>query len=230
LTVRALSLDLDDTLWPLLPTIARAERAVHDWLAVHAPRCAAEYPPDQLRSLREQIARQEPRFAHDYTTLRRRSLQTALQASGEDEGLADGAFEVFSAARNQVELFPEVQAALARLTARYPVAALTNGNADLERIGLRTSFVTVVGAREIGIAKPDPRIFQIVCERLGLGPDEVLHIGDDPSLDIAGARGAGLLTAWINRDGATWPLPHRPDVEVPDLIALADWLEAQVAA
>lgn len=225
MTLRALSLDLDDTLWPIWPAIARAEESLHQWLSTHAPRCAQRYPPSAMRLLRDEVAREHPQLAHDFSAQRRLSLQAALRLSDEDEALADPAFEAFYAGRNQVELYPDVAAALQRLAARFPLAALTNGNADLKRIGLDAHFVFVLGAREHGAAKPDASIFHAVCERLGCAPHEVLHIGDDPELDVLGARRAGLRTAWINRGPTSWAHDETPDVSVPDLAALADWLD-----
>lgn len=230
MTVRALTLDLDDTLWPIWPAIVRAEEAVHAWLGQHAPRCAERYPLVAMRALRERVARDHPHLAHDFSEQRRLSLLEALRESGEDPSHADAAYEVFYAGRNQVELYPDVPDALARLAARFPIAALTNGNADLQRIGLQPHFVFSLGAREHGAAKPDPGIFLAACERLGCAPHEVLHIGDDAELDVLGARGAGLRTAWINRTGSRWRHRHAPDVSVTTLTELADWLDRHAPA
>jgi HAD superfamily hydrolase (TIGR01549 family) len=228
LTLRALTLDLDDTLWPIWPAITRAEENLHLWLKQHAPRCAERYPVAAMRELRDRVARDNPHLAHDFSAQRKLSLATALRDSQEDEAHADAAFEIFVVGRNQVDLYPDVPQALARLAARFPIAALTNGNADLNRIGLHEHFEFQLGAREHGCAKPDPGIFLAACERLGCAPHEVLHIGDDPDLDVVGARRAGLRAAWINRNGLEWGYPHDlPDIAVCDLGELADWLDRE---
>lgn len=229
--IRALTLDLDDTLWPIWPAITRAEENLHRWLAEHAPRCAERYPLAAMRALRDRVARDNPHLAHDFSAQRRLSLAEALRDSEEDEAHAEAAFEVFLTGRNQVDLYPDVPGALARLAARYPIAALTNGNADLARIGLHAHFVFQLGAREHGAAKPDAGIFHAACERLGLPPGDVLHVGDDPEMDVLGARRAGLRTAWVNRGDAEWAHPHDlPDLIVRDLGELADWLERDAPA
>jgi len=197
--IRALTLDLDDTLWPVWPAIERAERALHDWLRANAPATAMRFDIVALRALREAVGRQRPEWAHDLTALRRESLRLALHDSGDDAALAEAAFEAFFAARNEVDLYPEVPAALRRLSAAYPLLALTNGNADLARVGLAPWFRGGLSAREFGVGKPDPRIFIEACRRLGCEPADVLHVGDDPVLDVEGARTAGMQTAWMRR-------------------------------
>jgi putative hydrolase of the HAD superfamily len=226
-TPHAITLDLDDTLWPIWPAIERAEGALHAFLLERCPRTAARFPVKAMRSLRERIATQYPEHAHDFTRQRRLSLEHALRESGDDEGHAGDAFEAFYAARNQIEFYPDALAALARLAGHLPVLALTNGNADLARIGIDGHFVGCIAAREAGHAKPDAPIFHAACARLALDPAQVLHVGDDPWLDVEGARGAGLRTAWINRREEAWPaeLPP-PELEFSTLAALADWLGA----
>jgi putative hydrolase of the HAD superfamily len=229
---RAITIDLDDTLWPIAPVIARAEAALHDWMVTHAPNAAARYPIATMRELRDAIALANPHLAHDFTAQRKLSLTQALCDSGYDPGLVerelvDAAFTAFHVARNSVELYPDVDAALARLAARTPLAALTNGNADLAQIGLQHRFVFALGAREHGSSKPDAGIFHAACARLGIAPSDVLHVGDDPEADIIGAARAGLRTCWINRRGEGWMRTDvSPDLSIGHLGVLADWLDS----
>ena len=204
--IRAISLDLDDTLWPIWPTIERAEQALGDWLAVHAPRTCALYPtPAALREVRVRMGQQRPDLAHDLAALRRESIRQALSRAGDDPQLAEPAFEVFFAERQRVDLFPDVLPALEFLAARYPLVSLSNGNADLHRVGLARYFRAAVSASAFGIAKPDARIFHAAAEQAGAAPHEVLHVGDDTVLDVLGARRAGMQAAWANRHAADWP-------------------------
>lgn len=200
LSVRALTLDLDDTLWPIAPAILRAEAAMHAWLAERAPGTARRFDVDALRALRDAVAREHAPLAHDFTAIRLESVRRALASCGDDPALAEAAFAVFFEARHEVELYPEVAAALQRLAARFPLLALSNGNADIARTPLAPWFRGALSAREFGVGKPDPRIFHEACRRLGCAPAEVLHVGDDLALDVAGARAAGLQTYWLRRE------------------------------
>ena len=120
-----------------------------------------------------------------------------------------------------------------RIAARVPVAAVTNGNADLERVGIAHLFAFSLGSREHGAAKPQASIFLAACARLGHAPGEVLHVGDHVEADVAGAARAGLRSCWIRRGDntgghAAWPLDDvRSDLEFESLAGLADWLDAR---
>ncbi len=226
---RAITLDLDDTLWPVWPAIERAEAGLQRFLETHAPATARRFDTLALRQLREEVSADHPEYGHDFTWLRRTSIARALRLAGEDPALADPAFEAFFAHRQQVDLFPEVPQALAQLARRGPVLALTNGNADVHRVGLGAHFTGSLSAREFGRGKPAPDFFHAACERLGCAPDEVLHVGDDWALDIEGAHAAGLASVWIHRPGHPGkPAAARaqPWLTVPDLAALVEALHA----
>lgn len=228
--IRAISVDLDDTLWPIEPVIARADRQLDDWLRQHCPRAAAEYPLAAMRALRERVAAENPHLAHDFSAQRRLTLRTALLPHGYADAHVEGAYAAFYIARNEVSCYVDAIPALQRLAARFPLVSLSNGNADLERIGLARYFRFSISARECGVAKPHAQIFQLACARLGLPPESVLHVGDDPDLDVAGALDAGLRTAWINRSGVPWTRAQMPHLSVRDLAELADVLDLQVPA
>ncbi len=225
---RVVSLDLDDTLWPIMPVILEAEASLRRWLAEQFPRVVQRYSPHQMRALRDAINAAHPERAHDLGWLRLRTLAAALESAGyrDPEAAAADGLAVFLAARNRVELYDDVRPALERLARRHLLVALTNGNADLEQIGLAQLFRHRLTAADIGAAKPDRQMFGAVCEATGAAPEEILHAGDDPLRDVVGAAREGFATAWINRESAHWPAEYaRPDLEVPDMGGLVRLLE-----
>lgn len=229
--ILALTLDLDDTLWPVLPALERADQEVDAYLREHYPEVARAWPIPAMRALRAQVAAERVDLAHDFTAQRHLTMQRAFAACGIEAAPLDALWEIYFSARNSVQLYPDSLPALQRIGARRTLVSLTNGNADLERIGLRAHFDHHISARDTGTPKPDPRIFLAAAERLGMTPAQILHVGDDPELDVVGAREAGLRTAWINRAGHPWPgaLGRPPDLDLRDLGALADWLDAHDA-
>ncbi|MDR7148518.1 putative hydrolase of the HAD superfamily [Hydrogenophaga palleronii] len=220
--IRAITLDLDDTLWPIWPTIERAEAALHAWLTEHAPATAAwGATPGVIRSVRNHMGTTRPDLAHDMSALRLESIRLMLQCAGDDTTLAEAAFEVFFAERQRVDLYEDALPALEWLASRFPVVAVSNGNADVHRIGLGAHFRAAFSAREFGVGKPDARIFLAAAEAAGVDASEVLHVGDDPHLDGVGALQAGMQMAWLNREGQAWShAPLQPHLTVKDLAAL----------
>ena len=228
--VQAITLDLDDTLWPFAPIGARIDQVLYEWMLQHSPATAAMYPVTAMRELRERSFHDNPQLHHDLSALRRLTLSEALQKSGADLGLLEPAYEAFYAARNQVEFYPDALAALARIAAKVPVAALSNGNADLQRIGVDHHFSFQLGSREHGAAKPAASIFHAACDRLGVAPAHVLNVGDHADMDVVGAMQAGLRGCWINREDHRWTHPSlQPDLQFDTLTGLADWLDANAS-
>ena len=201
--VSALTLDLDDTLWPVRPTLVAAEQVLARWLREHAPATAQGTPPAAMLALRAEVAAAHPHWSHDLTAIRLETLRRALRRHGEDPALAELAFDVFFEARHAVTLYDDVLPGLERLAARYRLIAVSNGNAELHRVGLDRFFAGSVSARLHGVAKPDPSIFRAACQAAGATPRQVLHLGDDLDTDVGGALAAGLHAGWICRpDGA----------------------------
>lgn len=216
--IRAITLDLDDTLWPIWPTIARAEQVLARWLAEHAPQTAALYASAETRiALRGEAVEAFPHLAHDMSGMRREAIRLALQRAGDDAALAEPAFDVFYAERNRVELYEDALEALDFLAARFPLVAVSNGNADLARVGLGRYFRAGISATVFGVAKPDARIFQAGAEAAGVPLAQVLHVGDDALLDVLGAHAAGMQTAWVNRGDHPWTQGVQPHVTVTNL-------------
>ena len=113
--------------------------------------------------------------------------------------------------------------ALAFLSSRFPLVALSNGNADIHRIGIASYFSASISAQQFGVAKPDPRIFQAAASALNVRPEDVLHVGDDAALDVLAALGCGMQTVWVNREDHLWAhaeLPHETVTTLAELCAL----------
>ena len=224
--IKAITLDLDDTLWPILPTIERCERLLHTWLQEQAPATALLLTdPHVRRELRETTAQQWPDLAHDLASLRREAIRMALQRAGDEPDLAEPAFAVFHAARMQVDLFEDARPGLASLAQRYPILALSNGSADVHQVGIGEYFKGSVSARDAGVSKPDARIFQLAAQTLGVAVGEVLHVGDDAMMDVVGALNAGMQTVWVNRADHLWSQPQHPHATVASMTELCDLLE-----
>jgi len=104
---------------------------------------------------------------------------------------------------------------------------VTNGIDRVQRSrlaasGLTPLFETVVTSQSCGYAKPDPRILHVALDAMGVAPRHALYVGDDPAVDGAAARAAGVRFCWVDRG-----LPvrgRRPRRRVTRLSELADRL------
>ena len=199
--IRAITFDLDDTLWPVAPVIRSAEQELRTWLREHCPEVLRRYDQAAFLRLRQTIAQQYPERVHDLSAMRRLTLAEALRRSGYDAALAEDAFTVFYRERNRVSLFPEVPDVLQALASEFRLASLSNGNADLNVIGIAPHFHFALSAASVGKPKPHGLMFDQACEKFGLAPHQVLHVGDDLALDAVAARDAGLHSVWLQRDG-----------------------------
>jgi putative hydrolase of the HAD superfamily len=224
--LRAITLDLDDTLWEIHPVIHRAERELYAWLGEQYPRVTERFSREDLQAQRAAIAAEFPQHSHDYTFLRRTVLGRLGGAAGYGEQIVDEAMAVFDALRNDVDIFPEVRPTLAALRERYVLIAVTNGNANLEMIGIDDLFHDIVTARMAGAAKPAQQIFAAAVTAAGCRPEQTLHVGDHPEFDVAGAISAGLHAVWVNRHGHAWPedlqKPHGEVAHVGELLELLE--------
>jgi FMN hydrolase / 5-amino-6-(5-phospho-D-ribitylamino)uracil phosphatase len=222
--IQAISFDLDDTLWPIEPVIAHAEHCLHDWFRRHHPAVAERFDASGLRRLRVEAGEQHPELSHDFSALRLLSLRRAMRIAGAPPAAAEDAFRVFFQARNEVRFYDDVAPTLSRLAERCPLAAITNGNADLAATGADRWLAFSISAIQAGAAKPEPLIFTRAAERFGLDPQQILHVGDDPDLDVAGARAAGFQAVLLDREGRHVDAAGA-ETAIRSLEELPGWLE-----
>ena len=208
--IRAVTFDLDDTLWDVEPAIARAEGDLRAWLDVNCPDMAARFDRDALFRIRGEIVAETPRLRHDVSELRIQVLRAALRRTGYEpaqaERLARAGFEVFLASRHAIEYYEHAVQVLETLRRRYVIGVLTNGNADVRRLDIGPLFHFAIQAGEVGSSKPEPVMFEEAMRRTRLGPGEIVHVGDHLENDVAGAKQLGWYTVWVNR--AAIPRPQ----------------------
>jgi HAD superfamily hydrolase (TIGR01509 family) len=227
--IEALTIDLDDTLWDIDPVIERAERILWRWLASNYPRISSIYDQEKILNLRLEIVKDYPDKEFDYRFMRKLILRKIFRAADYEEDLSEDAFAVFDTERNNVKLYDGAPNTLQSLSDKYTLIAVTNGNADLEKIGLRHLFDGVVTAVEVGYAKPNIRIFNEAIRKSGTEADKIIHIGDNPEADIVGAANAGLTTVWMNSKSLLWPDEYiQPDITINKITELCDLLLPEI--
>jgi FMN hydrolase / 5-amino-6-(5-phospho-D-ribitylamino)uracil phosphatase len=225
--IRGISLDLDDTLWPIGPAIVAAEQCMWDYFAAETPRVTTDFDHTRLRAVRDAVVAEHPRLLHDLGALRKLSIQRILTLAGyadPHQQHLNGAYAAFYAGRNRVCFYGDALPALARLHAHFPLISLTNGNADLAAVGIQHLFVDHLHAARLGAAKPAAITYHAAAERLGIAPQQLLHIGDHPEQDVAGAKRAGCRAIWLCREPALLEQSTLADAVCRDLHELTDLL------
>lgn len=224
----ALTFDLDDTLYDNRPAIRQTEQQSMAFLQNYHPRLS-RFQSTDLHRLRQELCEQEPEIYHDVTQWRWRAIHLALSREGlsdvEATIGADAAMQNFALWRSRIEVPAATHATLRALGERYPLVAITNGNADPALCGLGGYFQFVLRAGPDGRAKPYQDMYQLASERLGVAARQILHVGDDLTTDIAGALHAGFQACWINeyqrdlmQSADSRLLPH---IEISRLASLA---------
>ena len=186
---RAILFDLDDTLYDLRSYWRERLR-----LALELVR--ARYAHLDAEALALLAMSERVYIEHWPEFLRRQGV--------DDEALIAEAHEVFRQEWfERMALAEDAAPTLAALRSRYKLGLITNGpsaiqRAKIERFGLANYFDELIVSAEVGVAKPDPAIFRLALERLGVAPAEALFVGDSPEYDLRGAMAAGVPFVWMN--------------------------------
>jgi putative hydrolase of the HAD superfamily len=220
---QALSFDLDETLLDgsgLQASIARCCQMI----AAREPGLEASRliatNGEIWTSYWPEVEREWEVGALDSSVLRREIWRRTLRACGcNDESIAELAARTHAElALEEHRLFDDARQLLTALTTvRVPLALITNGASDIQRDKLRVleiehCFEVVVISGEMGAAKPDRSVFALVLQ-LAVEPENIWHVGDSLTADVAGAKCAGLTSVWLNRNG----LDRRESDPSPDL-------------
>lgn len=222
--IRVVAFDLDDTLWEITPVLLRAEAQLNAWLTGNV--AALRFTVESMRPLRREVIEADPSLAGRVTELRRRVIERAMLLSGIGEQdasrLSGDAMEVFLHARNQIELFDGALDVIRQLADNYVLGVLTNGNADVRRLGLADFFDFVYSAEDVGAPKPQADLFHAALQRTSAAPGEMVYVGDDPVLDVDPANRLGIHTVRIRRAGDRREGETRPDQVVTDVKQIPD--------
>ena len=203
MSIQLITFDLDNTLWDVDQVIVRAESKMRHWMRTHVPESLEYYSQEFLPGLRQRVMSENPEKRFDLTFMRLEILFEVMQLCGQPEKIAkqndNQAFNIFFEARNQVNFFSGAIA----LQDKYIIYALTNGNADIEKTGLKKYMQGAISAADVSASKPNPQIFQRVSEITDVPPENSVHIGDNLVDDIEGAANANFLSIWVNLKAET---------------------------
>lgn len=228
--ISAMTFDLDDTLYDNMPYIYQAEEALMDHIASHYP-AAAQLSKHDWIACKRQALTTEPHIQYDMGMLRLATLRLGLAASGyagaELEAAALDCFTYFYQQRSNFTVAIEYRQVLEQLAESMPLVAITNGNVDVNAIGLGGYFSHVYHANIDNRAKPHADMFVKAQRALDLPTKQILHVGDNLYNDVLGAYQNGYKSAWYAADRPMLirqePTRCLPDVQLSHFADLLHW-------
>ncbi len=221
--------DLDQTLWDFTLLRDRAVEAVMERMAREIPDLnrpgGPRFAPTRIQDFYDELEAANPATRVPHSRIRREALTRAARELGiEDPGVHDDLVDVyFSVRHGPAEPFDDVIPTLGRLKeGGVSLAVLSNGNTRLHLIGLEGWWDAVVLAPEVGLAKPDPAIFELVADRLGVeDPSSLVSGGDNYAHDIEPARALGWRAVHLDRRAtSTTGETIRTLAELPELLGI----------
>ncbi|WP_434145648.1 HAD-IA family hydrolase [Photobacterium leiognathi] len=227
--IRALTFDIDDTLYDSRPVISRVEQAVILWLLKILP-SHLTFDVNSWLKLQQQLVTIDPMLKHDIRERRRKTLKIGLMQLGfrlnEAEVLAQQGIDVVIEMRNQIDIPDETHIVLKELSAHFPLIGLTNGDVDVDKIGLSQYFVEVYYAGRDGLSKPEPDLFNLAKQKFQFPAENILHVGNHLKADVYGAKQCGFQACWFNNQKQQIPqepkVNNLPDVEITQLSQLLE--------
>ncbi len=230
---KVISFDLDNTLYDCETVLRQAEEWFAGYLS-HKYNLGGGQSSDYRfwRDIKSKCLKLNPELAHDVTALRAYGLQAAFDILKIKLTL-DEAFalvEIFRNKRSQGHVCSTIKDFLIKLKERYPICLLSNGNCNLEILGLENIFSEDFRPNLNGLkSKPFPDLYNKCAAHYGVGLGSILHVGDDPITDVNGAVDAGCMCAWVYKgysgispdEGTVRSLPN---IIVKSVLDLEDWL------
>jgi FMN hydrolase / 5-amino-6-(5-phospho-D-ribitylamino)uracil phosphatase len=224
---RLITFDGDETLWPLAPVIegALAELCRAFAAAFPGTRVTPEdLTADRLAAQHELPPKSSMRAYREAAFRRRVEL-----CGGGSDALVDQLVERFQTLRSSlIEPYPDALAALDRVRPHAVLGLISNGNADVELTPFRGRFAFRLHAFVHGPEKPETGMFVDALAQSGLHAGVAVHVGDSLQHDVAGARAAGWMSVWLNRDRVANDSGIVPDAEIASLDELDAVLDALV--
>ena len=227
--IKAMTFDIDDTFYDNWPYIKKAEQALTNYIAEQYPSLGHITWEDRLAA-KEKVLAGRPEFFFDMGKLRFATLELLFSDLGlnttEASKTAQDCFEYFYFKRSDFTINPEYHGILSVLASKVPLIAITNGNVNMQQIGLAQYFTGIYHASVDYRAKPHPDMFIAAQQDLVVPMQSILHTGDCPINDVWGAYKMGMQTAWYADDRPMRMNQERfralPSVQLNELHDLTD--------
>lgn len=224
-SIKAISFDMDDTLYDNRAIMPLAEQAFIGYLQSlpHLSNLTSQ----QFSLAKAHVVENEPQIHHNVELWRKKTTAYLLTQAGLAVSVipscVESAMEVFLEYRHKVNVPEITHQILNYLANKFPLITISNGNADLDRLGLKCYFQFSLRAGADGLAKPSPALFNLAAKQLGLQTSSILHVGDNLYTDIFGAVQSGMRACWLNASGHR--LDKHPAIQAMPYVEISDLAE-----
>lgn len=216
--IKAITFDLDDTLYENTSVIRKADASLIDFMGTRFSETLT-LKQNYWRNLQKELLLTSPVLKNDMSKLRFETLVVGFNNLGysqqKSQDAAQQCFTHFYAQRSNFSVRDEVHLVLKALSKKVPLVAITNGNVNVNSIGIDQYFSVCFNASVDLLMKPHKAMFDAAQNYLSLPADNILHVGDNLHKDVYGAVKAGYQSAWYADDRAmllnqenTYILPH----------------------
>ncbi len=230
--VKAISFDLDDTLYSNRPVMLAIEKKMIAYFACLS--VLKNSISDQNKILdqyfwqrfRRLAIQGQPELQHDVVRIRLVTYRLGFKSLGlsdkNAEHQAQAALDYFIQLRSDFNVPEQSKKLLAELGKKYPLIAISNGNVDTATLGIAHYFQHIyhAGWQADGALlkqKPANDMFNMACQQLNISLSELLHVGDCGRADIQGALLAGCQAAWFSCYGVGKPVSMLPHVKITSI-------------
>lgn len=222
--IKLITFDLDDTFWDIGPVIINAEMTTRKWIEEKVGE--VEWGTmESFLELRKQLALKDETLNWDLGKLRKEifkvKLSPIIKNKTELSDFVNKSFDFFLQKRHEIIFYDGVIDALEALSKKYDLGVLTNGNADIGKLGIDKYFAFSISSVDVQSNKPDAGHFNKALSLSNLLPQEVVHVGDHQINDAIGALNAGMHAVWFNKNSQTW------DQDSPEPATFSDWYNYQ---
>ncbi len=209
--ITTISFDLDDTLWSNKDVIFNARKKLYEKIIELYPDFENTFSAEYFNQFAMKIYKQKD-WKCDLTALRIAHIEQALLRANCSIEKVKELSDYYFYWRNQVKLFPDVEKTLAILASQYSLIAVTNGNANVNEIGIGQYFQFTVCAADVGVKKPSKILYEYAITQADQNPQKIVHVGDKYDEDVQGATAAGMKAIWVNAENK--PCVQRPEALV----------------
>mgnify|MGYP005823020889 CR=1 FL=1 len=221
--IKAISFDLDDTLYSNRPNILAADQKMVAYFQ-NVFNSNKTYDFNYWLPFKQQALTQQPELVNDVAEVRIQCYRLGFIAHGfsDEEAFEKSqlAVDYFVKERSNFSVTSEVHSLLAALQEKYTLISISNGNVNTKAIDIDKYFELILHADLTQKQKPSSDMFDIARKKFNLQASEILHVGDCGKADIKGAMQAGFQSAWLPKYNVGKPLSTLPTIELSELSEL----------